>query len=130
MAQVLAASVVEDEVAKMTGLTAMNIEATQRLRAATRTPEAQGKAERIMDIVASITRVRRCVLFDACINKERIQNSIRHRNQTNKNSFLSNFCREKATLLAQSNLFPESPEQLKDYNEPSTPFSVSHPLKS
>jgi hypothetical protein len=53
---VLAASVVEDEVAKKTGLTPLNIEATQRLRAIARTPEAQGKAERIMDIVASITR--------------------------------------------------------------------------
>lgn len=52
----LAASVVEDEVAKKTGLTPLNIEATQRLRAIARTPEAQGKAERIMDIVASITR--------------------------------------------------------------------------
>ena len=55
--QVLAASVVEDEVAKKTGLTPLNIEATQRLRTATRSPEAQGKSERIMDIIASITRV-------------------------------------------------------------------------
>jgi len=53
---VLAASVVEDEVAKKTGLTPLNIEATQRCRAIARTPEAQGKAERVMDIVASITR--------------------------------------------------------------------------
>ena len=60
--QVLAASVVEDEVAKKTGLTPLNIEATQRLRAMARTPEAQGKAERIMDIVASITRVRLCCI--------------------------------------------------------------------
>ncbi|KAG7672552.1 hypothetical protein KSW81_001514 [Nannochloris sp. 'desiccata'] len=56
LSAVLAASVVEDEVAKKTGLTPLNIEATQRLRAIARTPEAQGKAERIMDIVASITR--------------------------------------------------------------------------
>lgn len=54
--QVLAASVVEDEVAKKTGLTPLNIEATQRLRGVYRTPEAQGKAERIMDIVGSITK--------------------------------------------------------------------------
>lgn len=55
----LAASVVEDEVSKKTGLTPLNIEATQRVRAAYRTPEAQGKSERIMDIVGSITRVSR-----------------------------------------------------------------------
>jgi hypothetical protein len=55
--QVLAASVVEDEVLKRAGLTALNIEATQRQRAAYRTPEAQGKAERLMDIVGAITRV-------------------------------------------------------------------------
>eukprot|EP00887_Chlorella_sp_A99_P001892 scaffold18.g1892.t1 len=40
----LAASVVEDEVSKKLGLTMLNIEATQRLRAALRSPEAQGKA--------------------------------------------------------------------------------------
>lgn len=41
----------------MTGLTALNIEATERLRAIYRTPEGQGKAERIMDVVAAISRV-------------------------------------------------------------------------
>lgn len=54
----LAASVVEDEVSKKLGLTMLNIEATQRLRAALRSPEAQGKAERVMDIVSSISRGR------------------------------------------------------------------------
>ena len=53
---VLAASVVEDEVLKRSGLTPMNIEATQALRGRYRTPEAQGKAERLMDIVGAITR--------------------------------------------------------------------------
>lgn len=53
--------------AKKTGLTPLNIEATQQLRAATRTPEAQGKSERIMDIVASITRVRDTEgIFEQC----------------------------------------------------------------
>jgi large subunit ribosomal protein L11 len=33
----------------------------------------RGSAQPNKNIVASITRVRRCVLFDACINKERIQ---------------------------------------------------------
>jgi hypothetical protein len=56
LSAVLAASVVEDEVLKKTGLTPMNIEATQRVRSACRTPEAQGLAERIMDIVGAITR--------------------------------------------------------------------------
>jgi hypothetical protein len=49
--------VVEDEVLKKMGLTPLNIEATQRLRVAYRTPEAQGKAERVMDVVGAITRV-------------------------------------------------------------------------
>lgn len=53
----LAASVVEDEYLKKTGLTPMDIEATQKVRLRYRTPEAQGHAERIMDIVNSITRV-------------------------------------------------------------------------
>lgn len=56
LSAVLAASVVEDEVLKKTGLTSLNIEATQRLRASCRSPEAQGMAERIMDIVGVITR--------------------------------------------------------------------------
>ncbi len=56
LAQVLAASVVEDEVVKKTGLTPLNVEATQRLRAAYRTPAAQGRAERVMDAVVAITR--------------------------------------------------------------------------
>lgn len=42
---------------KKTGLTPLNIEATQRLREAYRTPEAQGKAELIMDTVNKITKV-------------------------------------------------------------------------
>lgn len=58
----LAASVVEDEYLKKTGLTPMDIEGTQTLRAKYRTPEAQGHAERIMDIVNSINRVRTQVL--------------------------------------------------------------------
>ena len=53
-----AASVVEDEVSKKLGLTMLNIEATQSLRAALRSPEGQGKAERVMDIVSSISRGR------------------------------------------------------------------------
>jgi hypothetical protein len=48
---------VEDEYLKKTGLTPMDIEATQKVRLRYRTPEAQGHAERIMDIVNSITRV-------------------------------------------------------------------------
>jgi hypothetical protein len=56
LSAVLAASVVEDEMVKRSGLTPMNIEATQELRLAYRSPEAQGKAERLMDIVGAITR--------------------------------------------------------------------------
>lgn len=56
LSAVLAASVVEDEMVKRSGLTPMNIEATQELRFAYRSPEAQGKAERLMDIVGAITR--------------------------------------------------------------------------
>lgn len=43
LSAVLAASVVEDEVVKKSGLTPLNIEATQRLRAATRTPKPRAK---------------------------------------------------------------------------------------
>ena len=39
------------------GLTLMDVEATRRLRARLRTPEAQGKAERLMDIVGTISQV-------------------------------------------------------------------------
>lgn len=56
LSAVLAASVVEDEVLKKTGLIPMNIEATHRLRASYRTAEAQGMAERIVDIVGVITK--------------------------------------------------------------------------
>ena len=55
--QVLAASVVEDEVRKALGLTALEIDASKRLLAACHTPEAQGRAERLMDIVNGINRV-------------------------------------------------------------------------
>jgi len=47
----------EDEYRKKTGLTPMDIEATSNVRLKYRTPEAQGQAERIMDIVNTITRV-------------------------------------------------------------------------
>lgn len=49
---------VEDEVAKKTFLTVMDIGATQALRDALRTPEAQGRAERLMDIVNYVTKAR------------------------------------------------------------------------
>lgn len=55
--QVLAASVVEDEVRKKLGLTTLDIDASKRLLAAAYTPEAQGKAERLMDIVGAINKV-------------------------------------------------------------------------
>ena len=55
--QVLAASVVEDEHAKRTGLTLMDVEGTRAVRAALHSPEAQGRAERLMDIVSSISEV-------------------------------------------------------------------------
>lgn len=53
----LAASVVEDEVRKKMGLTTLDIDASRRLMAAYHTPEAQGKAERLMDIVAAMNKV-------------------------------------------------------------------------
>lgn len=56
--QVMAASMIEDEVVKTKGLTLMDVEATRRLRARLRTPEAQGKAERLMDIVGTISHGR------------------------------------------------------------------------
>lgn len=54
--QVVAASVVEDEYRKKTGLTPMDIEATRALRMRCRSPVGQGHSERIMDIVNAITR--------------------------------------------------------------------------
>ncbi|GAB4822692.1 hypothetical protein N2152v2_009738 [Parachlorella kessleri] len=56
LSAVLAASVVEDEVRKALGLTALEIDASKRLLAACHTPEAQGRAERLMDIVNAINR--------------------------------------------------------------------------
>lgn len=53
---VLAASVVEDEYRKKTGLTPMDIEATRLVRHRYRSPTGQGHSERIMDIVNAITR--------------------------------------------------------------------------
>lgn len=53
---VLAASVVEDEYRKKTGLTPMDIEATRFVRQKFRSPTGQGHSERIMDIVNAITR--------------------------------------------------------------------------
>mmetsp|Transcript_5540 Transcript_5540/g.15669 ORF Transcript_5540/g.15669 Transcript_5540/m.15669 type:complete len:757 (+) Transcript_5540:1428-3698(+) len=53
---VVAASVVEDEYRKKTGLTPMDIEATRALRMRCRSPVGQGHSERIMDIVNAITR--------------------------------------------------------------------------
>jgi len=53
---VLAASVVEDEYRKKTGLTPMDIEATRIVRQKYRSPSGQGHSERIMDIVNAITR--------------------------------------------------------------------------
>ena len=40
----------------------MDIEATRRLRTRLRTPEAQGKAERLMDIVGTISQGRGATL--------------------------------------------------------------------
>lgn len=57
-AQVLAASVVEDEVRKKLGLTTLDIDASRRLLAAYYSPEAQGKAERLMDIVQAVNKAR------------------------------------------------------------------------
>jgi len=53
---VVAASVVEDEYRKKTGLTPMDIEATRAVRQRFRSPSGQGHSERIMDIVNAITR--------------------------------------------------------------------------
>ena len=53
---VVAASVVEDEYRKKTGLTPMDIEATRAVRQRLRSPSGQGHSERIMDIVNAITR--------------------------------------------------------------------------
>lgn len=53
---VLAASVVEDEYRKKTGLTPMDIEGTRLIRQKFRSPAGQGHSERIMDIVNAITR--------------------------------------------------------------------------
>ena len=44
------------------GLVLMDIEATRRLRTRLRTPEAQGKAERLMDIVGTISQGRGATL--------------------------------------------------------------------
>ena len=54
--QVVAASVVEDEYRKKTGLTPMDIEGSRALRMRCRSPQGQGHSERIMDIVNAITR--------------------------------------------------------------------------
>jgi hypothetical protein len=62
LSAIMAASMIEDEVVKSKGLTLMDIEATQRLRARLRTPEAQGKAERLMDIVGTISHGRGATL--------------------------------------------------------------------
>ncbi|KFM25985.1 hypothetical protein F751_3623 [Auxenochlorella protothecoides] len=56
LSAVLAASVVEDEVSKARGLVILDNEACRRQRAALRTPAAQGLAERVMDLVAAVTR--------------------------------------------------------------------------
>lgn len=53
---------IEDEVVKSKGLTLMDVEATRRLRSRLRTPEAQGKAERLMDIVGTISHGRGATL--------------------------------------------------------------------
>jgi hypothetical protein len=63
--QVIAASVVEDEYLKKTGLTPMDIEATRVVRQKYRSPSGQGHSERIMDIVNAITRVR---IFFLCVS--------------------------------------------------------------
>ena len=42
---------------KKMGLTTLDIDASRRLMAAYHTPEAQGKAERLMDIVAAMNKV-------------------------------------------------------------------------
>ncbi|KAL4858667.1 Pentatricopeptide repeat-containing protein [Chlorella vulgaris] len=62
LSAIMAASMIEDEVVKSKGLTLMEIEATQRLRLRLRTPEAQGKAERLMDIVGTISQGRGATL--------------------------------------------------------------------
>lgn len=53
---------IEDEVVKSKGLTLMDVEATRRLRGRLRMPEAQGKAERLMDIVGTISHGRGATL--------------------------------------------------------------------
>ncbi|EFN58086.1 expressed protein [Chlorella variabilis] len=62
LSAIMAASMIEDEVVKSKGLTLMDVEATRRLRSRLRTPEAQGKAERLMDIVGTISHGRGATL--------------------------------------------------------------------
>ncbi|KAL4427949.1 hypothetical protein ABPG75_002038 [Micractinium tetrahymenae] len=62
LSAIMAASMIEDEVVKTKGLTLLDIESTSRLRARLRTPEAQGKAERLMDIVSTISHGRGATL--------------------------------------------------------------------